>query len=282
MSSDVLRMILLFMVVYTLVNFFFNRRRNSGTNYLQDMLNNFEEEDKFFESAKQALENEKNETILERAKVLKLWGEAQYGRDEDFKETLKTINLEGFVTAKKRMRVSPVEENDDVLYYLYLVIPNILQSKNKPELQKALDEALQPIEEAVSNTLVKKISVENQKYYAGNYEEPKAFYEKIMEGEYAEYTYSKRMIGYYKQRVIAMLASIYQKEGNTEKYNEYLSELKDLAKVPSGKRWLEEIHLEVPVEEEEKEEPVEDEQVEETSEEEVTQEENKEEEKTEE
>ena len=99
------------------------------------------------------------------------------------------------------------------------------------------------------------LSKENEKFYKNEDDLGKSFYEKVLNGEYSEYKYSKQLIGLYKNIISAMLAAIYKKEDNTEKFKEILLDVREFAKTPLGDRWIKELGLDADINQEE---PVED------------------------
>ena len=262
-------LVMIFLAAYLFMQVFMVSRQRGGNNRMMRMLEDFKEEEKFFETANEIISTENKEDLLEKEKVIKLWGEAYHNHDEDFPKTLESIKLETFLGTPGVKKA--YEAYEDALFYLYLVIPNHLNSKGKEELQKELSKRLESIEEPLKQTLVQQINKANTQYYKNEGDCGKAFYEKVMDGDYGEWEYSKQLIGFYKGVVAAMLLSLYEKQNEKDKYGDLLPAVEAFAQSALGKRWLEEIHLALPVEET-TEEKVEEEKPEEATKEETTEE----------
>ena len=231
------------------------KQTKKGNNRLMGMLEVFSEEETFFQRANEAISTETDTVLLEKEKVIKLWGEAYHNHEDDFKKSLSELKLDTFFTPTNRK--NPYEGNEDVFFYLYLVIPNNLYSKGKFELIDILNEKLNEVQETLKTSLVKKISEENAKYYRNQEDRGRAFYEKVMDGDYGEYDYSKQLISMYKGIVASMLVSLYEKSGEKEKYDDLLPAVESFHQTNLGKRWLKEIYLVLPSEQENKEEQTE-------------------------
>lgn len=233
-----------FLLVYILMSLFMASKQNGGNKRLMSMLDVFKEEEEFFNTANEVIASEKSPVLLEKEKVIKLWGEAYHNRDEDFSKSLEEVNLDTLV-GDTRMKKS-YEANEDAFFYLYLVIPNNLYSKGKLETIKAVDEKLKAVEEPLGKSLIQAIAKENRKYYFEEGDRGKEFYERVMDGDYGEYEYSKQLIGLYKGMVSAMLLSLYEKEDKKDKYEDLIPAVEAFSQTALGKRWLGEINLTLP------------------------------------
>ena len=259
MSWNILLIALIAMVIFQILEI---RMQSKKSAHLTNLINNFNDEDKFFELAEQTESEEKNNEYLQKCRVIHLWGAAYYSHNEDFKNTLDKLDLSA-LTGKD----GSISINEDAFFYLYLIIPHFLYTSNHLEQVNLLEDKLKDVN--VSNTFIYKLSNENKKYYLSEEDLGKTFYEDVLEGNYSGYKYSKELIGLYKNIISSMLLAIYKKENNTEKYDDLVPSVRDFTKTPLGDRWVKELGLDVTIQEETTEE----------NEESVDKEENKEEEK---
>lgn len=245
MSWNILLIALIAMVIFQILGIRMQSKRSS---HLTNLMNSFDQEDTFFELAEKAETEEKDKEYLQKCRVIHLWGAAYYNKNEDFKNTLDKLDL-NILTSKD----GKIAINEDAFFYLYLIIPHFLYTQNHLEQVQLLNEKLSSVQ--ASDTLLYTLSKENEKFYKNEDDLGKSFYEKVLNGEYSEYKYSKQLIGLYKNIISAMLAAIYKKEDNTEKFKEILLDVREFAKTPLGDRWIKELGLDADINQEE---PVED------------------------
>ncbi len=245
MNWNILLIALIAMVIFQILGIRMQSKRSS---HLTNLMNSFDQEETFFELAEKAETEEKDAEYLQKCRVIHVWGAAYYNRSEDFKNTLDKLDL-NILTSKD----GKIAINEDAFFYLYLIIPHFLYTQNHLEQVQLLNEKLSTVQ--ASDTLIYTLSKENEKFYKNEDDLGKAFYEKVLNGEYSEYKYSKQLIGLYKNIISSMLAAIYKKEGNTDKFNDILLEVREFAKTPLGDRWIKELGLDSDVN---KEEPIQD------------------------
>lgn len=263
--STLINIMLYAVIVVMLINILRANKGQQKRKALIDCVNSIKDQDVFFTKVDAVLEaNQENPEIAAKARVLKLWGIAIHKKYEMFEEVLDAIDLKAMIAVKKD--VESIEMNEDSFFYLYLGIPNILYMDHRNDLRKKLLEKTNSLGEGMDQQLVHAISMEINKYYENEGDRGLAFYEKVLDGNYGEYTYSKTMIGLYKSIVNAMAARIYLDQGETEKYQAAEGMVKDFSRSGVGKRWLDSIDLQVPEEPEENDSEEKDETFEITSE----------------
>lgn len=254
-------LIMLFLIFYLGSQMLMMRRQSNDNNRMVRMLDAFQNEEEFFQTANEVISTETSPVLLEKEKVIKLWGEAYHNHEEDFKNTLSEIKLEEFLRAPKGRK--PYDANEDAFFYLYLVIPNNLYSKGRFDLIDLVNEKLKSVEDIFQTALVKKLSEENLKYYRKEEDKGKEFYKRVIEGDYAEYDYSKQLIRLYKGIVGAMLVSLCDENEEKELYEDAIAAAESFNQTNLGKRWLNEINVVLPSEKENVEEEVKEESTEE-------------------
>ena len=213
------------------------------------ILDSFDDRDVFFESAEDFIATEKNQEFVNKVSVLRLWGDAYYERDEDYKRHLAELNIDGLLDPDGKK--NGYSQNEDSFFYLYLAIPNRMYYRGRNDLRKMIYERMAEYDEVNENALLRVLNAENRKFYEGREDKGKAFINSLLDGEYGGYKYSKQLIGLYKHCEEAILAVILRDEGDEEGYQECVSNLEHFAKETwLGKRWTKELGIEIKDEEE--------------------------------
>ena len=237
---------------YMLYRIFMLTGRQKSNRKMLEILDQFDDEQRFFESADQFIETGKDAEFVQKVSVLRLWGDTFYEKDEDFKKHLEELNIDTLLNPDGKKK--GFSQNEDSFFYLYMAIPNRLNYRKAEGFRKLLDEKLAACDEANAKVLLKKIYEENKKYYENTDDRGRAFMESFLEGEYGGYKYSKQLIGLYKNCEEALLAKMYEEENNTERLEECMEEIKTFGtKTRLGIRWLKEVGLSYPEEPEEDE-----------------------------
>jgi hypothetical protein len=217
------------------------------------ILDKMDDRDAFFANADEFINVSKDPEYGQKVRVLRLWGDVFYERDEEFKEHLEDLNIDILLQPTKKNQ--GFANNEDSFFYLYMAIPNRLNYRGRNDLRKLHEEKIAAYAEVNGDTLLKAIHDENRKFYDRTDDRGQAFIKQLLAGEYAGYRYSKQLIGLYKNCEEAILAAQYRDEGNTEGYEECLKDIHNFAtNTRLGIRWLKELHIELPKEEEEPEE----------------------------
>jgi len=233
-------------VIYMVFNILRNSKVQKRRQVLVECVNSIKEKDIFFEKVNAIIAaNGEDTNLLNKAYVIKLWGMAYHSEYEEFDDTLELLNVDALLTAKKNNKVS-IGQNEDSFFYLYLGIPNILYRDHREDLLDLMIEKMQPVNSVLSNQLVYALSVEVNKFYKKEDDLGAAFYQKLLDGNYAEYSYAKSMIGLYKSIANATAARIYLDQNDTAKYQETEGLLKDFSLNGVGSRWLETLNIVLP------------------------------------
>lgn len=251
--SLILNLILVAFSVYMFYRVFQLSGRGRLNKEMLKILDKMDDRDEFFARADEFIEVSKDPEYVQKVSVLRLWGDVFYERDEEYKQHLAELDIDTLLQPMQKNR--GFANNEDSFFYLYLAIPNRLNFRGRNDLRKLNDEKLAAYEEINGDTLLKKIHDENKKFYEHTEDRGKDFIVSLLAGEYAGYRYSKQLIGLYKHCEEAILAVLYRDEGNTEGYEECLENVKNFGtNTRLGIRWLKELGIELPNEEEETEE----------------------------
>jgi hypothetical protein len=212
------------------------------------ILDSFDDRDTFFSSADEFISTEKNQEFVNKVAVLRLWGDAYYERDEEFRTHLQEVNIDGLLNPDGKNR--GYEMNEDSFFYLYLAIPNRLYYRKRDDLRALLCQRMEAYDGINENALLRQIALENRKFYDRKDDFGKRFINSLLEGEYGGFKYSKQLIGLYKHCEEGILAVILKEEGDEEGCEECMNNLSDFAKnTRLGKRWTKELGIELKDEE---------------------------------
>ena len=212
------------------------------------VLDQFDDRDAFFEQAETFIAEQKDPEYVQKMKVLRLWGDAFYERDEEYKEHLADIDFSALLNPDGKNK--GYSANEDSFFYMYLALPNRFYYRRRNDLRSLLDEKLKECEEANRDALLETIYHENQKFYDRTDDFGKAFITRLLDGEYGGYRYSKQLIGLYKHCEEAILAVLRKEEGDEAGFQECMESLKSFAEnTRLGKRWTKELGIELPKEE---------------------------------
>lgn len=195
-----------------------------------------------FDAALAANKENATSEVKTKLQLVELWGKAFHKHTDNYPELIKDINLqELLVNTNKGLSI---EKNEDSFFYLCLAIPNMLYGNNLNSERELIKNKIKEIYDETSNQLVVAIGENCDKYYDGKDDKGQSFFEKVLDGDYGEYKYSKSLIGLYKEICNAMLYKIYDEKNDARK-----EECKDLLKIFAtrgvGERWLKALNIEV-------------------------------------
>jgi len=242
--------VLYIILAVMLVRTFLLSKRNKKTQELMLLVRELDDEQSFFDKIDEYINSIDDAEFAEKAKVIRLWGVCFHGRYERFEKALESLQLDPIVTSKNGRSITP---NEDSFFYLSLAIPQQLYVDGKNEELEMLKEKLSSISDLLDGQLVTAISEQLEPFYTRTGDKGKTFFEKVMDGDYGEYAYSKNLIGLYKDIIAVMLAKIYEEEGNTEKYEEVLPIVQSFMDSRVGNKWVKGagLNIELPKDEEE-------------------------------
>ena len=189
---------------------------------------------------------DKNVEFFQKTQVLKLWGAANHGRITSFSSVLEKLQPEKLIQHNKGTSIG---ENEDSFFYLYISIPNILYGQNQLELMEELFQKLSSISEQLSSEMVVQLGLQAKKYYQGQEDFGKSFYQSILEGDYETLTYSKNMISVYKSVCSSLLAKIAQEENDIEGLKAQMETVNHFNTLGVGQRFLNHLSFQMPKEE---------------------------------
>ena len=236
------------LVIYFMIRIILLSQKNGKTKGLIEVIRFVDDENQFNDRII-ALEDQfrdKNVEFFQKTQVLKLWGAANHGRTTSFSSVLEKLQPEKLIQHNKGTSIA---ENEDSFFYLYISIPNILYGQNQLELMEELFQKLSSISEQLSSEMVVQLGLQAKKYYQGQEDFGKSFYQSILEGDYETLTYSKNMISVYKSVCSSLLAKIAQEENDIEGLKAQMETVNHFNTLGVGQRFLNHLSFQMPKEE---------------------------------
>ena len=230
-----------FAIAYLVIKMFISSKRNGKNKMIIDAVRLINEKDMFFNRVDQLISTVNDPEFANKGRVLKLWGCAFHQDFSEFDSTLQELDIDSLIEDKKG--VKSIDTNEDSFFYLYLAIPNVLHHVGRDDLRTTMHAKLQPYEEILENQLSKALSDQFDKYYDSVDDRGQAFFEKLLEGDYEGYIYSRTMIGIYKNLANATLYKIYQDQAKFEQLEEMKPMLEQFAQTGVGKRWIQSLDI---------------------------------------
>ena len=171
--SKIFLIALIAMIIFQVMGIRMQSKRSS---HLTTLMDNINKEDTFFELADKAEIEEKDAEYLQKCRVIRLWADAFYNKEDDFKNTLDKIDL-SVLTGKD----GNVSLNEDAFFYLYLIIPHFLYTEKRNEQINLLNNKLKDVK--ADGTLIYNLAKENVKFYKS---QPWSLTSTLLFGFYAE------------------------------------------------------------------------------------------------
>ena len=247
---NLLNIILYAILIYCFFRLFTATRRTSKGRDLVKIVSNINNKEEFEQQINEMINTCGNEVYQNKARVIKLWGESYHHDYSDFEDCAEALDVNALISTGRTGKDS-ITETEDSFFYLYLGIPNLLYGNNAGKQVRILQEKVAPFEERLSSQLVQALGIAYRDFSENKNDRGIPFFEKLLEGDYGEYTYSKNLIGLYKMIANAELAKNYEMEGTLDEHEEVQPLLKSFADTGLGQRWLKAIDLEVKTDEEE-------------------------------
>lgn len=237
-------------IIFMLVRIYIMNKRTKKSKQLIATVNSINDKDEFFKNVEAFEETMKDDPeFLNKGRVIHVWGMAFHKVIDGLDDEIDSIDLKAFMKQGKRKGLD-ITDDEDAFFYMYLAIPNILDKNGMITYRKKVREKVESVSEELNNQLVKNLGDALNLYYEKQDDKGLSFYEKVLNGEYGEYAYSKQLIGLYKSICAAQAARLYKDDNNTEKYEELNDYLENFTTTGLGERWLKSLNLEVKKKEE--------------------------------
>ena len=228
-------------MAYLVIKMFISSKRNGKNKMIIDAVRLINEKEVFFNRVDQLISTVNDPEFANKGRVLKLWGCAYHQDFSEFDSTLQDLDIDSLIEDKKGVKT--IDTNEDSFFYLYLAIPNVLNHIGRDDLRTTMHAKLQPYEELLGNQLTKALSDQFDKYYDSVDDRGQTFFEKLLEGDYEGYIYSRTMIGIYKNLANATLYKIYQDQAKFDQLEDMKPMLEKFAETGVGKRWIQSLDI---------------------------------------
>ena len=228
-------------MAYLVIKMFISSKHNGKNKMIIDAVRLINEKEVFFNRVDQLISTVNDPEFANKGRVLKLWGCAYHQDFSEFDSTLQDLDIDSLIEDKKG--VKSIDTNEDSFFYLYLAIPNVLHHVGRDDLRTTMHAKLQPYEELLGNQLTKALSDQFDKYYDSVDDRGQTFFEKLLEGDYEGYIYSRTMIGIYKNLANATLYKIYQDQAKFDQLEDMKPRLEKFAETGVGKRWIQSLDI---------------------------------------
>ena len=238
----------------TISNFMKMRTYNREKKFVETYSKALKKEKDAYEAVQQYVEEEKEQNLKNKARVIQIY--EMLSRGEDVDNIIESIDFEPIFKTKGRFDAKLANRNGDLYVWLALVYARTNALKKKEVIEK-LAKKLEPYNELLNNNLEYQLSKGYTSALIDKKNENYGFLNKLLEGDYAGMVYEKRLIGLYKRLAASFLAK------NSDEIDEYYAnDLKQFAGTLVGKTLLNELGIydkyqpeEVPVEEESLDKP---------------------------
>jgi hypothetical protein len=114
-TSVLINIVLYAFIIAMVFNMFKSSKAQKKRKELINCVAYIKDKDAFFQSINAVIENQKDDpTILNKARILKLWGIAYHKDYDNFEELLNEIDLNVLITSKKN--TASLEDNEDSFF----------------------------------------------------------------------------------------------------------------------------------------------------------------------
>lgn len=230
-------------IIYMLYNIFMLSKRNNKNRRLIALFDYFDNEDVFFKTCDEFINGINDEEFKVKGYILKLWGACFYQHYDMIDDILHNIDINKFVY--KKGKIDGLEINEDSIFYLCIACNNILYANGNMEQLNKLHDFVKLYADALKDQLPYAIGEQAYRYYNDIDDKGKTFFVKVLNGEYSEYRYSKQLILLFKNICTTHLARIYLDEDDKEGYQSLLNDLQEFNKSKLGKRYIQELKIEL-------------------------------------
>lgn len=239
-----LQILLYVMLFYFLFRMLITGSANKRVNKVVELIKLLDKEEEFVERANLEIEAAKTQDERTKFQILKVWGKVYHKDYTDFTEDMDAIDLSTLIENTKM-------NNDDSFFYYFLAIPNGLQADGEFEKIEYLFSKTEEKKDLYVHRLDYALGLACNKNYRKQEDEGREFFENLMNGDYGEYTYSRQLIGLYKQIAGSMLVPFYENDYALDSSEENATKLKEMQDVEAsfqqvhiGEIWLRNIGLE--------------------------------------
>lgn len=240
--------VLIFLIFYMIYSNIGLGKRAKKSRDMNRIFQNFNDKEQLFDELKEAIESERDPVYACKYKIIQMWAAAYHGEDEIFRDTLNNLDIQPLLSNGKKNTIS---DHEDSFFYLCMATPNRLYYAERMDLMDEYYEKISQYDEIFEHYLFHEIGKALKKYYYRQEDLGRSMYEKMDSGDYGEFRYNKQLIGIYKNISSSMLAGIALQQNDEELFEEQVPWLKSFSSSNLGQRWLKEVGIVLPEDEEE-------------------------------
>ncbi|MBE6121832.1 MAG: hypothetical protein E7190_03880 [Erysipelotrichaceae bacterium] len=240
--------VLIFLIFYMIYSNIGLGKRAQKSRDLNRVLQNFNDKEQLFSDLKEVIESERDPVYVCKYKIIQMWAAAYHGEDEIFHDTLHSLDIQPLLTNGKK---NTIGEHEDSFFYLCMATPNRLYYAERMDLMDEYYAEISKYDEIFEPYLFHELGKALKKYYYKQEDLGRSMYEKMDSGDYGEFRYSKQLIGIYKNISSTMMAGIALQQNDEELFEEQVPWLKSFSSSNLGQRWLKEVGIVLPEDEEE-------------------------------
>lgn len=241
--SFVINSALLIFIISIGISFVSLMKRNKNNRKLVDCVNVFDEQEIFFKTVNEYIDQEKDEEFKTKGQVLKLWGLVIYDHKEEIVPMLDSIDLRQLYQKRGKFNKRKCNLNEDSFYYLCVASCNTLYGRNDQENLLKFNEKIKQLEKELPKLLVLQLSLNAFKLYNNEEDLGEEYFSELLQGETAGYHYARQLIGIYKDISAAYLTKIYIDQNKMEEYETIKENMQIFYKTKLGKRIFGELHV---------------------------------------
>lgn len=236
-----LTIILYAILIMLIVRIFLTQKTLKKRRQLIEVVKSINDDDFFdkLDSFEKQMANDPE--ILNKGRIIGLWGMAYRNETDEFEKTLNDLDLSVLIKEKKGKY--SIDMNEDSFFYIMLAIPELLYHAGKNDLREKVNRKVQEQDDKLNGQLILEIWKNLNLYYDQKGDLGLAFYQKVLNGDYGDYTYNKQFIGLYKDVVNAQAYAILKKEGKEDTLDDAQNMMDQFDETTIGRRWLEDLGI---------------------------------------
>lgn len=233
--------ILYAILIVLIIRVFFTQKSLKKRRQLIEVVKSIHEDDFFDKLDSFEKQMQDDPEILNKGRIIGLWGMAYRKETDDFEKTLNDLDLN--VLIKEKNGKYSIDDNEDSFFYIMLTVPELLYFDDQNDLRLKVNQKIEEQRDKLQGQLIYAVYQNVNKYYDHEDDRGLAFYQKVLNGDYADYSYNKQFIGLYKDVVNAQAYAILREEGKENTLEDAQNMLDQFEETTIGMRWLKDLGI---------------------------------------
>lgn len=240
--------VIIFFIAYIANNMYSVLQFSKHNKRYHNCLKHFDNADDFFYYIDLFIEKEKKASFIQRGLVLKLWGCIYHQREKELNETLAKIDLEPLIfNIPNDEKSLCFTKNEDVFYYLLLVIMSHLYAKKDFALMKKIDHLVMRYKKVLQDKVIFSLYLANKDVYYNCNDRGIAYYQSFLEGHYLDENFNHNLIQTYKSFAVLYLIKAAELCHKTDILSQYELDYRDVLQNPVAQRVSKELGIKLQV-----------------------------------